>query len=784
MRELYTLDKNLLSSIKNNLTDEYTNFKYNSYKYFSNSYICQCQDSTIKTMETKLESLYTKIDKGYNNINNWIETYINDSDSLEKSLVNAKPSGISDSATSLLVNKVSGKNNANVKEASPLKSIFLNVINTVSNMVEELNQQAVDKITSNVVGSEIKISYNDSVNAEIVDCQSIIATNNKNIALIDEYLRYNTDILFFDNSNYVEPEYITELREKYKDYCNEIKDTNNSSCTFEQYLVITKSKLGLEILSCNLKINSIKEKMLLNECYGDEYLYDNSDYLYHTIPEPNFTSPYIRELLSDKNGNFDESKYEQILATNTASGPVDFSANIILIRNKETNKVEMVINKRYGLYIKYDYDTNKLTYIKVDYDENSNRVTSRNEYEIKNIDLSKTLYEPSIRDVDGVMIYDKYGNSVKYFEIKSGTLDNYSSDHVYDKVSNNYSYYIKTDTLDKIKEKYPNKDEKWYLYYAKIMCNKYNYLIEGKSNDEIEKMVDELIAKDASNNNRILHSTPILCSGKYEWCSVTPGEKFYEYEGDYLQYYNDVTVNSGLAITDPYARDKILNFLPEEETIKIRTTAPLAEAHLDSNGVTTMHDMDKTEIREYVYNLNRFNADINDQLAQYDDYYKSKTLGYLNDLSYIKFDDTSDPNYKDFAAYCSQVYSYRKSSYIVMETSLLDKDYDFLVGSVTHELGHAFNNSTGLLFDHNDSDEWSTIYNQVKKADPNNQFLRSYAFYSRYECFAEAIHEYYGENDNMDYTNPNDLKAIPINYEGYTNLYDYIDDIVKGKRVY
>ena len=549
-----------------------------------------------------------------------------------------------------------------------------------------------------------------------------------------------------------------------------VKENGNSPSSFEQYLTTVKANLALEILSSNLKIRNIKEKMLL----------------YHTIPEPNFSSPYIREMLSDKDGNFDESKYEQILVAYNKDGNINFSENIILIRNKETNKVEMVINKSKRLFIKYDYDTNKLKYIKINRDAYSNSIVLTNEYEIKNIDLSKTLINngSSPEKVEGVMIYDKYGNSVKYFDIKNGTMDNYSSDQVYDKVSDNYSYYLKNDTLDKLKEKYSDKDEKWLLYYAKLKSSNYNYLIEGKSNEEIEKMVDELIKKDASNNNRIFHSTPILCSGKYEWCSISEGEKFYEYEGEYLKYYNDVTVNTDLVITDPLARDKVLNMLPEEETIEIRTIAPLAEAHMDSNGVTTMHDMDKNEMKEYIYNLNRFNADINDQLIQYDDYYKSKTLGTLNDLSYIKFDDTSDPNYKDFAAYCSQVYDFRKSSYIVLDTSLLDYDYDYLLGSITHELGHAFNCSTGYMFDHNDSEEWNTIYSQVKKADPNNQFLRNYAFYSKNECFAEAIHEYYGESDNVDYTNPDDLKAIPINYEGYTNLYDYIDDIVKGKRVY
>ena len=110
-----------------------------------------------------------------------------------------------------------------------------------------------------------------------------------------------------------------------------------------------------------------------------------------------------------------------------------------------------------------------------------------------------------------------------------------------------------------------------------------------------------------------------------------------------------------------------------------------------------------------------------------------------------------------------------------------NQGFSYSVGSFYHELGHIFAyNSSGGIAD--PTDDWNEIYNQIIQSDSDVSLIREYCHSSSYECFAEVIAEYYNYDQTAsDFYNPNDLKMIEIDYNGYTNLYDYINDFVNAK---
>ena len=88
----------LLKQYKSSFTQEKNRFNNTSYKTFSSSYLKTCSDSNIKRMSNTLDSIYKKIQKGYNSIDKWWEAYNNNAEGLENSLSNCNLSGITKSS--------------------------------------------------------------------------------------------------------------------------------------------------------------------------------------------------------------------------------------------------------------------------------------------------------------------------------------------------------------------------------------------------------------------------------------------------------------------------------------------------------------------------------------------------------------------------------------------------------------------------------------------------------------------------------------------------------------
>lgn len=167
-------------------------------------------------------------------------------------------------------------------------------------------------------------------------------------------------------------------------------------------------------------------------------------------------------------------------------------------------------------------------------------------------------------------------------------------------------------------------------------------------------------------------------------------------------------------------------------------------------------------------NLYYYN-DIRKNYNNYTDYFQKQIKKECDSINFVYVEGE-----KDWRAYYNQ-----KDTSIYIDTNFNKKHYEYVVGTPTHELGHAFDYSLNKI---SQSDEWNIIYEQIKQADPNNLLMREYAHSNSQECFADAIGEYFLENDSKGYSK-DDIKAIEIDYNGYTNLYDYIDDLVNGRNI-
>ena len=136
---------------------------------------------------------------------------------------------------------------------------------------------------------------------------------------------------------------------------------------------------------------------------------------------------------------------------------------------------------------------------------------------------------------------------------------------------------------------------------------------------------------------------------------------------------------------------------------------------------------------------------------------------------------------KNYGGYCSYGDDGLSSDITIRVDNILDSTYYYnhrVNVTFTHELGHAFDYSLKSYYgDHfARSDEWLEICNQIAEFDSTHELLRDYAYDNSYETFADVVAEYFGKDDTQ--WNINDLKAIEIDYNGYTNLYDYMTSIL------
>ena len=164
VRVTYVEDKESLNQYKSKLSSEKIGFDEGSYKSFTYGYIGTCTDPTVQQMKEKLNEYYSKIETGYNSLNNWLSNYISDMDNLDNSL-STGTNTVTDSTTNSYLNGFVDKINNEVTESG--------------NTVEQMN---VD------YDNYVETDYNPNTNEEEIDLDEYIAALDE---LINEY---NSDI--------------------------------------------------------------------------------------------------------------------------------------------------------------------------------------------------------------------------------------------------------------------------------------------------------------------------------------------------------------------------------------------------------------------------------------------------------------------------------------------------------------------------------------------------------------------------------------------------------------
>ena len=310
---------------------------------------------------------------------------------------------------------------------------------------------------------------------------------------------------------------------------------------------------------------------------------------------------------------------------------------------------------------------------------------------------------------------------------------------------------LNNDVTSVIEDLTEEEKDRLIYYYANIDN------IYGDSKSFIDKieMSKYLMKLDEENDNYVLYSTPQLCNGKFNTHIHKDDAKTlfanFSYEGEYLKYYNE----QGFDVYVPLA---IIGITDDD---KIHTTP-----------------MDDEFKETYIDTINRYYFDIMKNSNVYTDKFMDITSKYLNQIC-IAYYDSSDNLGSGYTAYVEPPATFIGEANMVIRGDLLMKIYDFMVGSYTHELGHVFGCGYENFWGGFDgSREWKNIWEQIVNNDANNLLLRDYAKENCYEGFAECIAEYFAVSSFDAGYNPNDLLALEIDYNGYTNMYDYIESIL------
>ena len=292
----------------------------------------------------------------------------------------------------------------------------------------------------------------------------------------------------------------------------------------------------------------------------------------------------------------------------------------------------------------------------------------------------------------------------------------------------------------------PEESDKLIYYFANIY-NKYN------GEQDINQMLEEsrcLMELDKNNNNYILYHTPKLINGNIKkslWIKDSEWDNL-NYNGEYLEYYN------------------------EDDT---SVTVPLSIITRDSKGNIISIPMDENTKDNYIKNINNYYYDIMNNYTNYSKKFKKVTGNSLQNVDILYFDTSNvDP---DYGAYTTGISA--ETMVIRGECITTSLGYNYMINAYTHELGHVYGYNYNKI---DESREWQNIWKQINENDIDYTFLSDYAHSSYIEGFAECVAEYFSNGFDPRY-NPNDLKAIEIDYNGYTNLYDYMRDILSRKTI-
>lgn len=378
-----------------------------------------------------------------------------------------------------------------------------------------------------------------------------------------------------------------------------------------------------------------------------------------------------------------------------------------------------------------------------------------------NADIKKSLFFLGIADGKKVagsnnikITLEKMEYSCLRFEIKNISKNKESSfmiDPKCDEISDN---------LDEIKIRsviFMEKSAEMIAIYIKQIESQLGEVENNKLSfiDKV-KLLPNLIEEDANNNYQILNSTPILKEGQVSIGGIlafdgNSSEPDYLYTGGYLSFYNKY----GIKVNVPLKKI-VIN---EGEVTEINFTA--------------------TEIKQVINTSIRYYSEIMSLEDQHGDNFYNETSKKLKNLIFCY------PDYENTWG----GYTYGDTIVIDLKNASIEGEhkefyYQCAVGAYTHELGHIYDSqiSSNSYSWFSKSDSWLQVYEQVKKVDSDGALMGTYAQENPTECFAEAVHEYFGTGNYPGIANysSNDLKAIEIDVDGYNNLYDYMDNLLSN----
>lgn len=113
------IDLTKLKQYKRDINSEYNSFKNKTYNTFSLSYVNNSNNAYIKKMVVTLEKLYKSIDKSYLHLINYLDSYVENTVSLESALSNNSSINLIQESTikNFVNNKLSNlPNEKNIKE--------------------------------------------------------------------------------------------------------------------------------------------------------------------------------------------------------------------------------------------------------------------------------------------------------------------------------------------------------------------------------------------------------------------------------------------------------------------------------------------------------------------------------------------------------------------------------------------------------------------------------------------------------------------------------------------
>ena len=191
-----------IATLNDSFISEKNNFNNSTYASFSNGYISHCSDPEIQRMKGQLESLYSKINTGYTNIENYWMGFINDSKSLENSLKDFSSKCTNPSVNSYISSYVS-----DIPTIAKVDNVFNNQEVTISDSITDGGLNFTDV--------SLSLSDEETYNLTIDYLQTNIDELNKEL---NEYISFSSK---FDGGKVTKT---AEDEAKIKEFAEQIED--------------------------------------------------------------------------------------------------------------------------------------------------------------------------------------------------------------------------------------------------------------------------------------------------------------------------------------------------------------------------------------------------------------------------------------------------------------------------------------------------------------------------------------------------------------------------------